>query len=283
MGTSASFPTPSGGDWTAAKQAVTKAVKKPQAPATAAAAVVAATLRALGGLQTPGRATSSGSDNAGQRPRGGTGRGGRGAGAAGGGPGRTRTASRAVAGIGGFGAAVRDEGLAGALKKFGLAELQGKPAAEVVSRVAEHLAEEVEGLQHDNAYAALLQAIYDSVQLTEGATFEELAAGLEGFLAKNGPEGLASLFLAQYLFGRVWTAVENHASSRTRTNGEHEALLRSVLGWCREQIRGLFEDYRNSNRFDKVDWFGEGGLRLADELCDEFESRLAAAAQEAEG
>lgn len=269
MGTSASFPTPTGGDWTPAKQAVTTALN--QGAAASPAPLVAATMRAVGGLHglAGGSVGRSGSGAS------------RGGGGGSGGGATRRTASRAVAGVGGFGAAVRDEGLAKALSNVGLAELHGKSAAEVISRVAEHIAEGTEGLLYETVYGAFVQALYDAAALTDNSSFENLEAALQTFLKERGPEGLAELFLTHYVFGRVWTAIENHAASRANSNGEHEALLRSVHGWSRDQVRDLFEEYRSAGRFENANWFGNDGLKLADAICDAFVSRLAAADQEA--
>lgn len=270
MGTSASFPTPSGGEWTSAKQAVTTALN--QGTSASPAPLVAATMKAVGGLHGPTVGSVGGGSAA---SRGGGGGGGSGGGAS------RRTASRAVAGVGGFGAAVRDEGLAKALSEVGLTELQGKSAAEVISRVAEQIAVGTEGLLYETVYAAFVQALYDAAELTDNASFENLESALQTFLRERGPEGLAELFLTHYVFGRIWTAIESHAASRADSNGEHEALLRSVHGWSRDQVRDLFDEYRSAGRFENANWFGNDGLRLADAICDAFVSRLAAAAQEA--
>ncbi len=270
MGTSASFPTPSGGDWTPAKQAVSNAVGQGQPSPAKAARIVARTLRAVGGLQ----AGASGNARRATIARAGGGGGGAARG------GRTRSTSGILSSLGGFGASLRDGGLGQALDSLGLSGLRGQSAAEVVSRVAEHLANGVDGLIYETAYAALIQALYDAAQLADQGSFEALDTGLQAYLNQHGPEGLAALFLEQFVFARVWTAVENHASSHARSNGEHEALLRSVANWCREQVQALFDEHRANGRFEQVDWFGRRGLTLANSICDAFEDRLAAASEE---
>jgi hypothetical protein len=185
-----------------------------------------------------------------------------------------------ISGIGGFGASIRDGGLGQALDSLGLVELRGNAAAEVVSRVAEHLASGVDGQIYETAYAALVQALFDAAQLSEDGTFEALDTGLQQYLDQHGAEGLAGLFLGHFVFTRVWTVIENHASSHARSNGEHEALLRSVDNWCREQIQELFAEFRDNGRFEHVDWFGRDGITLASAICDAFEARLAAAGEE---
>jgi len=273
MGTSASFRTPSGGDWTAAKNAVTDAVGA--GSSASAATIVARTLRALGGVD--GSTTSRGTTGAG----GGGTRGGTGGGGGGAGGGRARTAARAVAGVGSFGAGVRDAGLANALDAIGLSALRDKPAAEVISCVAERIAESGDGLLYDVLYGAFVQAIYDAAELMPDASFDDLESALQTYLSANGPEGLASLFLSHYLFSRVWTSIEKHVTGRADSNGEHEALLRTVHEWCRDQVAAVFEDARIAGRIERVNWFGDEGRQLAERIVRDFETRLATAEAEA--
>src|SRR5262249_24235340 len=151
---------------------------------------------------------------------GGTRAGGGGGGGSGGGGGGTSRASvsRAASGLGGFGTAVRDGGLAAGLAILGLDELRGRPAAEIVSRIADHLAGETNGLSRELLADALRDALFEAALLEGDSTYEALERSLESFLAREGIEGLIALFLTKYVFDRVWVLIESHVDERSATD-----------------------------------------------------------------
>src|SRR6266498_3788176 len=105
MGTSASFTTPAGGEWSAVKRRITSHLKGGNA---APSSIVGGTASASGGFSFGG---GSGHGSGGGNSGGGVG------------GGRGRIAG-VVGGIGGFGAAVRDGGLDATLDRLGLEELR---------------------------------------------------------------------------------------------------------------------------------------------------------------
>lgn len=282
MGTSTSFPTPKGGDWTPLKSAITGYLGgsdkvSPQQ-------IVGGTINAAGGLATPTLPRAGGS-NTGSRSGGGGGGGGggRGGGSRGGGGGGagSRTGGRAsigraVSGLGGFGAAVRDGGLDAGLAALGLQDLVGKPAAEVIARIAEHLAADTEGIQKELLSDALRQAILDAAALQGETGYADLGAALEGFLATEGVEGLVVSFLSNYVYDRVWAIVENHVDHKADTNASSDGLAAAVEGVCRSEVRSLVTDVRAEGRFDQVNWFGRGGQELGQSIVSDLQGRLTA-------
>ena len=266
MGTSKSYPTPSGGDWTPLKNDITDKIGGNQN--ISPARIVGGTVRALGGIGSP--SSSSG---------GGSGGGGGGSGGGGGGGGRRgsgRSVGGAISGLGGFGQTVQQGGLDEALDKLGLEELKDRPASEVIARIAEHLCEGEEALQHEVMVDALKDALLEAAALQEGGEYKDLEAALQSFFQQNGVEGLIQGFLSSYVFDRVWMAVENHTQLKADSAASSQALSVAVAQACRDHVGSLIKENRDAGRFSQIDWFGRDGIRLANDLVSELETRLRA-------
>ena len=258
MGTSKGKPTPSGGQWTPVKKEITQNLTG-NSKATPES-IVGGTVRALGGLGLPSSSV---------RSPGGGGGGGGGGGSGGGG--------RAIGGVtsrlGGFGGAFQHGGLDEALGALGLGDLKGKPASEVIAKIAEHLAESDDSLQRDILCDALKDTLVEVAALEEGGAYNDLEAALQAFFDQNGVEGLVQSFLTNYVFDRVWNAVESHAEFKAQGTGA-EALGVAVGQACRSHVESLIKDSKAAGRFDKTDWFGQGGIKLGNDLVAELEGRL---------
>lgn len=126
------MPTPTGGDWSDLKRLITDALQNGRYAA--ADGIVGGTLRAASGFGQTSTAAGGGG--------GGGGDGGGGVRTVGG----RASVGRAVSGLGAFGTALRDRGLDAALDGLGLADLHGRPAAEVIARIAEHLTDGLPGV-----------------------------------------------------------------------------------------------------------------------------------------
>ena len=114
MGTSKSRGTPTGGGWTGFKGAITRQFNSGGRPSPSM--VVSGALSAAGGLASA--VTRGGSHSV-----------------------TATSIAAAGAGLAGFGSYVQSEGLSATLARLNLRELEGRPALEVVHRIAQHLAE----------------------------------------------------------------------------------------------------------------------------------------------
>lgn len=261
MGTSKGKPTPSGGQWTPVKKEITLNLNG-DAKATPAG-IVGGTVRALGGLGLPSQAARPGGGGSG------------GGGGGGGGRGRSASIGGVTSRLGGFGGAFQHGGLDEALGSLGLGDLKGKPAAEVIAKIAEHLAESDDPLQRDILCDALKDTLIEVAALEDGGEYNDLETALQAFFDQNGVEGLVQSFLTNYVFDRVWNAVQSHAEFKAEGAGA-EALGIAVGQSCRSHVESLIKESKASGRFDKTDWFGQGGISLGNELVSELEGRLKA-------
>lgn len=265
MGTSKSFTTPSGGAWTSVKSDISDYVA--DRGTVTAPQIIAGTIRALRGLGVPasGRASGSGAERSAGRSGGG--------GGAGGGGG-SRAVGRATSGLAGFGTAFQGGGLNAALQFLGLRELEGHPASEVIARIADHLAEGNDPTQYELLNDALRSALIEAAALQEAGAYADLEAALQAFLDANGVEGLIQLFLSQYVFDRVWMAIENHAELKSQSESTVQALSIAVGNACRSDVEALIGEQKEAGQFENVDWFGKAGADLGNALVAELESRL---------
>jgi hypothetical protein len=266
MGTSKSFTTPSGGAWTSVKSDISDYVADRRN--ITAPQIIAGTIRALKGLGVPasGRATGSAAERSAGRSGGG--------GAGGGGGGGSRAVGRATSGLAGFGTAFQGGGLDAALQFLGLSELEGHPASEVIARIADHLAEGNDPTQYELLNDALRSALIEAAALQEAGAYVDLEAALQAYLDANGVEGLIQLFLSQYVFDRVWMAIENHAELKSQGESTVQALSIAVGNTCRSDVEALIAEQKEAGQFENVDWFGKAGADLGNALVAELESRL---------
>lgn len=253
MGTSASYGTPTGGEWTGVKRQITASLGGGGQSATPGR-IVGGVTSASGGLSYRSGAGGSGGSRTGAA-------------------GRARIAG-VVSGIGGFGAAVRDDGLDAALGRLGLDTLRGRPAAEVVSAIAEHLAGDAEGLDREFLQTALSEALLEAASLGDELGYDDFAAGLEEFLAKHGPDGLVGLFLEHFVFDTLWGRIEQHAVDKSTDASSLESLMGGIQGECVAQVRELVDRFRSEGTFDTVDWFGRAGRELGRQIVVQLETRL---------
>jgi hypothetical protein len=267
MGTSSSFSTPSGGKWTPVKTDISGFLSGGNV---SPGQIAAGTLTAAGGLAVPSDGATSVE-----------GRGGRG-GAAGRGRARRQTSvSRTISGLGGFGASVGARGLTEALRTLGLEELRGRPAPEVVARIAEHLSDDAQGLQKELLTTALRDAIFDAAAIEGDLSYENLDASLQAYMNREGIEGLIELFLARYVFDRLWLLIENHADLRAETANSGDLLATAVQSACRAHVHAEMSEYRTNGQLARIDWFGRDGERIGRELVAALEARIAGTEAEA--
>jgi len=258
MGTSKSMPTPKGGKWTDVKLDINSFMSgdnriTPQR-------IIGSTIAAAGGL--PLR-SSSGSTS----PSGG---GGRNIAHSGGGSSVARTASH----LAGFGSVLGCKGLGQALESLGIEDLRGRPAGEVISKIAERLSEDSNGLEKDVLRGAIQQAIYSAAELVGDPTYEDLEESLQTYLSQEGVEGLVELFLTQYVFDRVWLLIEDHANKRTSGETEITDLETAVEHACRSNVHDEIARYKTEGRFEHTDWCGSEGVGVAQAVVRSLEQRL---------
>jgi len=236
---------------------------------------VRSALGALGGVGLKPRLTSrsdggfSGGGGGAVRPR--SRRGGGGGGAPGGGG----ALSGAVQGLGGFGTQVASGGLDAALGTLGLQDLRGRPAAEVVAQVAQHLSRDATGRQAEVLEAALRDAIFDIAAMEDAGSYEDLEGALQSFMDREGIEGFIESFLSQYVFTAVWSYFENHAKSKA-DGAADEALVSAVESACRSLVSQELRTLQNTQQFESIDWFGTGGKDFADRIVGQLQSNLTA-------
>ncbi len=265
MGTSKGKPTPSGGQWTPVKKEITLNLNG-DAKATPAGIASGGTVRALGGLGLPSQAARSG--------------GGGGGGAGGGGGGGHRGRSASIGGV-----TSRLGGIRWCISTWRIGSSawfawprrpkRQTSQSEVIAKIAEHLAESDDPLQRDILCDALKDTLIEVAALEDGGEYNDLETALQAFFDQNGVEGLVQSFLTNYVFDRVWNAVQSHAEFKAEGAGA-EALGIAVGQSCRSHVESLIKESKASGRFDKTDWFGQGGIKLGNELVSELEGRLKA-------
>jgi hypothetical protein len=166
------------------------------------------------------------------------------------------------------------------LRALGLDELRDRPPAEVIARISEHLADGVEGLQGELLRAALQEAILEAAAIEGESGYLNLSDAFQGFLAREGIEGLVQSFLTHYVFDRVWAYVESHVERRSDSASSASALESAVENSCRGHVENLIDEMKAAGRFDRLDWFGTDGQSFGQQIAGELESRLSALAPE---
>lgn len=254
MGTSKSMSTPKGGKWTKVKTGINTCLSG--GGSSAAQQIISSTIAASGGFFS--RSSSGGSSG------GGGGMGGRGG----------RVVGKTVSGLAGFGTALASRGLDQALRSLGIEDLNGKSAGEVISRIAEHLSNDIDGLEQAIIRDAIQQAILNASELVGDTTYENLEESLQTFLSRQGIEGLIENFLTQYVFDKVWLLIEDHVNKRTDDQANISSLEVAVEQSCRSNVHDAIEHHKQEGTFYNLDWFGKDGLRVAETIVSTLDQRL---------
>jgi hypothetical protein len=154
------------------------------------------------------------------------------------------------------------------LQELDLGELEGRPAVEVIARVAERLADGLGGLDGEILKTALNEAILEAAQLEAELGFTDLETALQTFLNEQGLAGLVELFLTRFVANLVVGIILDHVDQKTETAAQTEALLGGIEIVSRDKARAMIARFRSDGRFNRVDWFGAAGKRLGRELAD---------------
>ncbi len=278
MGTSKSYPTPSGGGWTQLKNDITD--KMAGNKAISASQIVGGSVRAMGGIGQSSGGGGGGSGGGGGGSRGGGGGGSRGGGGSGGrgGGGRSRGSGvgGVVSGVGGFGQAVQGGGLDKGLEKLGLEDLKNRPAGEVIAKIAEHLCQGQDALRHEAMVDALKNALLEAAALQDGIQYSDLDSALQEYFAQNGVEALVEGFMSNYVYDEVWMKIENHSELRAEIAASSQALSTAVGQACRDHVGSVIAEARESGQFSSIDWFGSDGIELANQIVSDLNTRLSA-------
>jgi len=159
------------------------------------------------------------------------------------------------------------------LGSLGLQDLRGRPAAEVVARIAEHLSHGATGRQAEVLETALRDTIFDIAAVEGTGSYEDLDAALESFIDREGLEGFIEAFLSQYVFTAVWSYFESHANSKGDGTAD-EALASAVESACHSLVFQELKGVRDSQQFGSVDWFGSAGKRFAERIVNQLQSSV---------
>lgn len=147
-------------------------------------------------------------------------------------------------------------------------------AAEIISKVADHLAEAADPLQREVLSDALREAFLETVAEVDASKYQDLEKALDTFFAANGVEGLLQSFLTNYVFGSIWMAIESHAQLKAEVSSAPQALSAAVNQVCREHVAATIQDAKASGKFDDIDWFGPQGVQLGNEIIEDLNKRL---------
>jgi hypothetical protein len=182
--------------------------------------------------------------------------------------------SSVSSGLAGFGSFIRSGGLQAALDRIGVEDLRGRPAAEIIATIAQHLADGISGTQNEIVSDALRNAIFDAAAMQGDPQFEQLEISLQDYLTREGVEGLIELFLSHYAFEQLWLLIENHVDLKSADDSSRNAMASAVENSCRSNVHDLVQDLRQNGTFDTIDWFSNEGLAVCDNMISDLEERL---------
>jgi hypothetical protein len=266
VGTSKSASTPTGGAWTPLKSEVSRNLSGGTNPEPKK--LVAGVISAFGGLTPSPYASRGGSSGSG---------GGSGGGASATSSTASRSSSRvgsAVANLSGFGQAVSGGGLAAGLASLGLSSLEGKTCAEVIGRVAEHIASTSTGQERELIQNSLNECILDAAALQGDVSYEQLDESITGFLAENGVTGLVELFLSNMAYNIVWYGIENHIDLKAHSADTVTSIQSSIRETCTQSIAAVMKSAAVNNFSNTKDWFGKDGVEAATQIASLVERNL---------
>jgi hypothetical protein len=249
------MPTPKGGKWTEIKHDIS-AYLSGKGNITTPQKIIGSTIAATGGLSLQSSAGYSGRSGRKSSDIG------------------SNRIAQTIFSLAGFGTTVGVGTLTQALNLLGIESLEGKSAGEVISRIADHLSEQIDSPAQDILRTAIQGALHSAAELSDDPTYENLEQSLQTFLLREGIEGLIELFLTQYIFDKIWLFIEDYVNRRTDSQTDISNMEVAVEQSCRSSVHDEIEQRKNEGRFNSLDWFGRDGARVADEIVASLEQRL---------
>jgi len=245
MGTSSCYGTPTKGNWSSAKRALSAFGRGGRSSQSSVTSILANTARALSG--------------------GGGGRGGTGGGGL-----ITHSARTAIAGGIGFLTTAANTGIRTALERIGITDGHDLDGTELVDRISEALVAGRFSLDQEIAVTALRETLL-SILGPDADSFEEC---IERFMNDKGIEGFVTSFLSHYVLERVWQHIADAARERINTEAEISALYDGLEMLCRVEIEKAVNELCSYTNFGKVDWFGPQGRQVADQLVGSITTNI---------
>jgi len=253
MGTSSAHGTPTGGNWSDAK-----ADLRDFATSRSTDAAASALANAVQGLQ--------------QAPAG-RGRGGMG----GGGGTRNVITGRGRSALGGGAAFLVDAARTSvqeALERFGILDIEGRDAPEVVDALSAAIVGGRTDLDEQIAVNALRDALLEAL----GCDVTDFDEALRGYLDQVGIEGFIISFLTKCVVERIWMFLGDGARERIGSEADMQALFDGFAMLCEARVASAVADATSDAAFGSVDWFGPEGVQIIDAVCDELIASLREAA-----
>ena len=87
------------------------------------------------------------------------------------------------------------------------------------------------------------------------------------------------LVLGEYAFEFSWSRDETWIQEKSNGEAAAEALETAFRHACRSEVRAVIDEMKAADRFDDVDWFGDDGVAIGQEVSSAVESRLTAYAE----
>jgi hypothetical protein len=234
MGTSSSRSAPRGGGWTKAKGAASRFASG----AALASDVASAYVEALGGSSKASRGTGGGGGGGGTR-------------------GAFSSAKKTARSLGLFLGRVASQGLDQTLRDFGLGDLVGRSASEVISGIVDALVGPGASLDEAVARVALVEVmgeLYDEGNIA----YESLIDSWETGVDRDRCVELFELFLVEAIYQKMLSdladRIEEHSDSVAMTRAR-ELELRDYI---KEMVRF---DLRQNDPL-QIDWQGQEGEEL---------------------
>lgn len=247
MGTSKGYTMPTGGDWTPLKTEASKFVKNNDASDGEANASTAHLVsRYLNVLKNSGYGSS-----------GGTGAGGsKGSGSKGGGFGQA--AAKTGQRLGGFLSRVAHVGLTEALREFGLADLIGKSAEEVINGLTDAFTDPASSLDEEAARVALYELQNELLEDCE--TFEDVEESFKEVINETGIIKTIVDFFGRYIY-RIFCR-DFYEGWQKKVGADQAAQkLDDVKGYIFSSIKDRF----TGETADK-NWAGNEGFQVSQQI-----------------
>lgn len=187
--------------------------------------------------------------------------------------------SRAIQGAAGFAASFQTGGLDSALDFLQLQDLKGKPAPEVIAKIAERLSDNTFGIDNEVLSDSIRSTLLEVAELTSQTGYEDLEAGLQSFLDSEGIEGLIEQILGRFAFDSIWIKNEAHIQDKSRDESAIESMYAALLNACKSEVHTFITEMKVAKKFEGIDWFGKDGTNLARQIAKDLESRFIALAQ----
>lgn len=172
------------------------------------------------------------------------------------------SAGNAISRGAGFLRTVQESDFQTALEQIGLKRENFNDLMEVVDILSEAIIGGRLSLDQEIANLALNQTFIEIMESDP----EGQEKSINQYMESQGIQGFIETFLSKYSFEKIWLNISGAIHEKMDTGNDIEAFYDSLEKFCSSEVKTVVNELSNQKELEKVDWFGKEGEQITEGL-----------------